>query len=401
MNIAIVSVFNVSVLEDYVYPEYRESLRQLDSNFAPAVETLTLELLRKGEYIIVFTQDIKAKKVEAFYGEKVSIYVAPKNPKIINILTLGFYTPFAIKKLFRLHKGPIDVVSAHWTRDYAMAAEKFINKVPVFVTVRDILPKIMSQVKSDRFRWRMIWLKNEYVLRKKGYRYIANSDYTAYEVKRHWKHEIPVIPNSIPVFHHDPDLKDDPMKSPGKISITTISLGDFTNKWKNIPTLLKAFSIFRQSYPDAVLNLVGPYFIEENPLVEGYRKEGLMEGVNLSGKRSPKEVIDILMKSSMMVHPSYEETFGNTLIEALSCGIPVVGGENSGAVPWVLGHGKFGYLCNIDDPHDIADTMLHIVEHYDEAKEKGLMGQKECATTYNVSNVADKYLSLFKAGKLH
>lgn len=102
------------------------------------------------------------------------------------------------------------------------------------------------------------------------------------------------------------------------------------------------------------------------------------------------------MESTMMVHPSFEETFGNTLIEALACGTPVIGGSASGAVPWVLDHGNFGYLCDIASPLDIADTMRHVVEHYDEAKEKGLAGREKCKTTYSVSSVANEYLKLFK-----
>lgn len=396
MNIAIVSVFNVSLLEDFVYPEYKNSVRRLDSNFTPAVSNLVLEFLRKGENIIIFTQDIKAKKIEEFHGEKVSIYVAPKIPKYKNIFTLGLYTIFAIKKLFKLHKGTIDIVSAHWTRDYAIAAGTLMDKVPVFVTIRDIMPKIISKVTSDRLRWRMIWLKNEYVLHKKGYRFIANSAYTANEVKRLWGYDVPIIPNSIPIFDDKNKCLNQSRRLTPEIKITSISLSDFPNKWKNVLTLLNAFSIFRKNYPNAVLYLVGPFFIKENPLVESYSKEGLMKGVRLMGKRTPEEIIDILKESTMMVHPSLEETFGNTLIEALACGIPVIGGSQSGAVPWVLNHGDYGYLCDMTLPQEISDTMLYIAEHYDEAVNKGNVGRDECKKNYSSNNVADKYLELFR-----
>lgn len=396
MNIAIVSVFDVSLLEDFVYPEYRESIRTLNSNFTPAVAALTLEFLKKGENVIIFTQDVKAHNVEIFHGERVSIYVAPKISKTINILTCGLYTHFAIKKLFRFHKGPIDVVSAHWTRDYAMAAKEFLNKIPVFVTIRDIIPNIICRVTSNRFRWRMIWLKNEYVLRKKGYRYIANSNYTAHEVKRLWGHDVPVIPNSISICENIPLNQNSSKDLTKEIVITSISLSDFDNRWKNIPTLLKSFSIFKKTHQNAILNLVGPYFIEENGLVQEYKKAGLMVGVRLMGKRTPKEIVEILNKSTMMVHPSYEETFGNTLIEAMACGTPVIGGLNSGAVPWVLDHGRLGYLCDISSPEDIAENMEYIVENYDEAMKKASKGKEICQTTYCADSVADEYLRLFR-----
>lgn len=395
MNIAIVSIFDVSLLKEYVYPEDRERIGELNSNFTPAVASLTLELLKKGERIIIFTQDIKARKIEEFHGERVDIYVAPKIPFYRNILTLGTATVFAIKKLFPLHKGPIDVVSAHWTRDYAIAAEHFINKIPVFVTIRDILPYIITQVKTNRLRWRLIWLKNEYVLRRKGYRFIANSEYTAHEVKRYWGHDIPVIPNSVTVCDSAPSSKENAKNATDEIVITTISLGDFTDQRKNIPTLLKAFSKFRKNHPKSILRLIGPYFIETNNLVKEYQNSGLMEGVVLMGRRSPQEVSEILLESTMMVHPSLEETFGNTLIEALAHGVPVVGGINSGAVPWVLEHGKLGYLCDVSSPDEIAESMLHVIEDYTEARGKAIMGKKKCITTYSADGVANEYLRLF------
>lgn len=396
MNIAIVSVFNVSLLEDYVYPEYKESVKKLNSNFTPAVANLTMELLRKGERIIIFTQDIKALKEEEFHGDKVSIYVAPKIPKYKNLLTLGGYTIFAIKKLFKRHKGKIDVVSAHWTREYAIASEAFLNKIPVFVTIRDIMPYIITQVKSDRLRWRLIWLQNEYVLRKKGYNYIANSDYTAHEVKRLWGHDVPVIPNSVSYFDDNESFLRTTIDTSTKIIITTISLSSIEDKRKNVFSLLKAFSILRDIYPDAILNLVGPYFTKDNEQVEKYKKAGLLDGVKLMGRQSPNEIRTILSETTIMVHPSLEETFGNTLIEALACGIPVIGGNKSGAVPWVLKHGEFGYLCDVSSPNEIADTMQYVIKHYEEALKKSYKGREVCKTTYSASNVADEYLNLFQ-----
>lgn len=399
MDIAVVSVFDVSLLEEYVYPEYRERIRQLDSNFTPAVSALVMEWLRKGENIIVFTQDVKATEVEIFHGERVSAYVAPRIPSYKKALSLGAATSMTIRKLFRLYKGNIDAVSAHWTRDYAIAAGHYIGKVPVFVTVRDIMPNILARATSDRLRWRYIWLQNEYVMHHKGYRFIANSEYTAHEVKRLWGHDIPVIPNSVAIPERKQTDADSGQRRFAKNVISSISLSDLDNTWKNIPSLLEAFRIFRKNHNEAVLNLVGPYFTEGNPIVEEYRKSGLMDGVRLMGRRSPDEVRDILTSSTMMVHPSLEETFGNTLIEAQALGVPVVGGRQSGAVPWVLDQGETGYLCDVSSPQDIAETMLQVADNPEEALEKARKGRQRCAQKYSIGAVADRYLQVFQSSK--
>ena len=49
------------------------------------------------------------------------------------------------------------------------------------------------------------------------------------------------------------------------------------------------------------------------------------------------------------------------LIEAMACGVPVVGGRRSGAVPWTLDEGRSGFLCDVQDPRALAETILSVM----------------------------------------
>jgi len=69
------------------------------------------------------------------------------------------------------------------------------------------------------------------------------------------------------------------------------------------------------------------------------------------------DIIAILDEASALVHPSLEESFGNTLLEGMSRRLPVIGGEKSGAVPYVLGHGQYGILCDVEKPTELAKAM--------------------------------------------
>jgi glycosyltransferase involved in cell wall biosynthesis len=46
------------------------------------------------------------------------------------------------------------------------------------------------------------------------------------------------------------------------------------------------------------------------------------------------------------------------LIEAMSRGIPVIGGESSGGVPWTLDHGRAGRLVDVRSSDAVAQAML-------------------------------------------
>ena len=62
-------------------------------------------------------------------------------------------------------------------------------------------------------------------------------------------------------------------------------------------------------------------------------------------------------------------------IEAMSMGIPVIGGEKSGGLPWVLDYGKAGLLADITKPNEMAEKMNALLENkplYLNLREQGL-----------------------------
>ena len=51
---------------------------------------------------------------------------------------------------------------------------------------------------------------------------------------------------------------------------------------------------------------------------------------------------------------------GNILLEGMCRRVPCIGGKDSGAVPQVLGDGKYGVLCDVTDPRSIYEAMKKI-----------------------------------------
>ena len=50
------------------------------------------------------------------------------------------------------------------------------------------------------------------------------------------------------------------------------------------------------------------------------------------------------------------------IAEAMSLGVPVIGGNASGGVPWQLDYGKAGFLTDIESPQAIADTVQSCID---------------------------------------
>lgn len=83
------------------------------------------------------------------------------------------------------------------------------------------------------------------------------------------------------------------------------------------------------------------------------------------------------------------------LIEAGAMGVPVIAGQGSGAVPWILEHGKNGVLVDVRSPRSIARAMLELAE---DAQRRTDLGQAANATVrqrFDISRSVDRYEEIF------
>ena len=109
---------------------------------------------------------------------------------------------------------------------------------------------------------------------------------------------------------------------------------------KDIPTLLRAFSDFREKGSNAHLYIVGDGKSAEelNALTQGL---SLQDSVHFLGRSS--QVMNFLMGLDVFVLTSKYEGFGMVLLEAMDARVPIVASRNS-AIPEVLGE-DFPGLC--------------------------------------------------------
>lgn len=113
---------------------------------------------------------------------------------------------------------------------------------------------------------------------------------------------------------------------------------------KNHEMLIAAFSRAFGGQPGVSLTIVGGGR-EHGNLQRQIRELGLGGQVELTGLRNRDEVRELMRSSDALVLPSRHETFGVVLIEALSCGIPVVATRSGG--PESIIDDSVGILCEV------------------------------------------------------
>lgn len=102
-------------------------------------------------------------------------------------------------------------------------------------------------------------------------------------------------------------------------------------------------------------------FIGDGPLrhalVQRTKELGLQERVRFQGFQSNPYAW--MMQSDLLALSSDREGFGNVLVEALYCGLPVVSTDCGGGIHDVLQDGRFGTIVPTDNPTALAHAIAN------------------------------------------
>ena len=152
---------------------------------------------------------------------------------------------------------------------------------------------------------------------------------------------------------------------------------------KDHATLIKAFSYFRQ-HVNAKLTIVGegPLRAElENLIIE----LGLQAVVSLPGFFS--DPYPWFRSADLFVLSSRWEGFGNVIVEALECGLPVVSTNCKSGPSEILDDGRYGLLIAINDPMALALAMKQAFD-----KPNDPTAQNERSKNFSVQKISAEYL---------
>jgi glycosyltransferase involved in cell wall biosynthesis len=115
---------------------------------------------------------------------------------------------------------------------------------------------------------------------------------------------------------------------------------------KNHKMLIDAFYLFHQQHPNSLLCIAGEGPLKSS-LTSQIEKLGLVESVELLGKLDRERMVEYNNKCHVFVLPSFKETFGVVLIEAMSTGLPVIA-LDSGGPSSIITNTQLGEICEVN-----------------------------------------------------
>ncbi len=127
---------------------------------------------------------------------------------------------------------------------------------------------------------------------------------------------------------------------------------------KNTDAVLTAYSAFRRrSNLRHKLAIVGLPDGATARFARIAERAGLAQDVEFPGFVSEDELVSLYNSASVFVYPSRYEGFGLPVLEAMSCGTPVIA-STAGAVPEVAGDAAI--LVDPDDTRALCDAMIAV-----------------------------------------
>ncbi|MBH0160332.1 N-acetyl-alpha-D-glucosaminyl L-malate synthase BshA [Fictibacillus sp. 26RED30] len=158
-------------------------------------------------------------------------------------------------------------------------------------------------------------------------------------------------------------------------------------KVKRLEDVIKSFALIRKELSSKLLLIGnGPELTTACELV---RELDIEEDVLFLGKQ--ENVGELFSICDLKLLLSEKESFGLVLLEAMACGVPVIG-TNIGGIPEVIVDGETGYMVELGDPESVAQKALALLQ--DEEK---LMAFRENSVRHVKENfLSDKIVSIYE-----
>lgn len=127
---------------------------------------------------------------------------------------------------------------------------------------------------------------------------------------------------------------------------------------------------------------------------EEIRRHRLSDAVWLAGER--RDVPDVMRGFDVFALPSKAEGISNTILEAMSSGLPVVATAVGGNAE-LVSESKTGALVPAEDPAAMADALLCYASDAALRQEHGLAARRRVEAEFSIERMVTRYAELYES----
>ncbi|MDP3584444.1 MAG: glycosyltransferase family 4 protein [Thiobacillus sp.] len=371
---------NVADFREFIDPaQWRDDLPK--GQGGTPVNLLCRELLKRGQKLVVFSCDAAVKDEIVLQGDNLRLCLGPKGVR-------------PARNFFRVERDYLqraiarekpDIVHAQWTYEYAMPVQ--ISGIPHVITAHDTPLRYLWH---NFIPYRIARTLMAYRVISRARRIVSVSPYVDEHLRRYmfYRGATEVIPNGMP----EQVFVQSAVSNSGDSPLTFASILVGWGAYKNGHVAIEAFAKLRKKFPDARFLMFGAGHGAQEAAAQWARERNLDQGIEFVGQLPYSALMArVGSEVDVLVHPSLVEAQPMALIEAMVRGIPVIGGESSGGVPWTLDHGRAGRLVDVRSSDAVAQAMLEFAADPELRRgyaEKGLALARE---RFHIASVADAW----------
>lgn len=202
-------------------------------------------------------------------------------------------------------------------------------------------------------RWGMLAIAFRFILGQADYVTAISNHLSDLARKYGYKGPIEIIPNGVDLEKFKvKNLKSKVKNEDSKIIITTSRLVP-----KNgVDVLIKAIAETKKEIPDVQCWIIG-----DGPEKESYKLQVTSlkseENIKFFGEISHDQIPSYLHQADIFVRSSRSEGMGNSFVEALAAGLPIIG-TSVGGIKDIIKDRETGLFVKIDDPIDLAEKII-------------------------------------------
>jgi glycosyltransferase involved in cell wall biosynthesis len=190
---------------------------------------------------------------------------------------------------------------------------------------------------------------------------------------------------------------------------------------KGVHVLIDALRIVTQHYPKARLKIVGSNGRVPMGFIVALSDDEKVAGLSLfydgkdynthlqeklsslnierhatfAGSAHHSEVVNYYREADVLVNPSLSESFGMSLVEAMSCQVPVVATRVGGMQEIVRGS-EAGLLVEPGDPQALAEAIVRVLSQDELRKAMGKAGRQRAVELFSWDRIAERMLGYYQ-----
>ncbi|MGH2979762.1 MAG: glycosyltransferase family 4 protein [Solirubrobacterales bacterium] len=284
----------------------------------------------------------------------------------------------------------------HWSQRLRAAAARSDRVVAISPHLREAAAKVLALPPE-----RLLSIPNGVDVSRFERRTLSASE--RLERWRNWLVEAPQgwdesgVPGTI--GYRDEDLRWFERGADGGHPPVLLFVGRFTET-KRVPMLIRAYARARERFSrPAPLVVWGGFPGEwEGEHPASVAREVGPDGIFFVGWRGHTELPDGLACADVMVAPSAREGFGQMLVEAMACGLPVIATRSGGPTSFVnTDPGQpNGWMLDPDDEEGLVEALVEAVNDSQARRARGEAAYEQVRRSHSWDAVARRFGALYE-----